>query len=47
MSLGTCMLVLPLYEPLHVAEQVSLLDAACGGRPISVSLLAGKRTSSR
>jgi alkanesulfonate monooxygenase SsuD/methylene tetrahydromethanopterin reductase-like flavin-dependent oxidoreductase (luciferase family) len=34
MSLGTCMLVLPLYEPLHVAEQVSLLDAACGGRPI-------------
>ena len=34
MSLGTCMLVLPLYEPLHVAEQVSLLDAACGGRAI-------------
>ena len=34
MSLGTCMLVLPLYEPLHVAEQVALLDAACGGRAI-------------
>jgi alkanesulfonate monooxygenase SsuD/methylene tetrahydromethanopterin reductase-like flavin-dependent oxidoreductase (luciferase family) len=34
MSLGTCMLVLPLYEPLHVAEQVSLLDAACVGRAI-------------
>ena len=34
MSLGTCMLVLPLYEPLHVAEQVSVLDAACGGRVI-------------
>jgi alkanesulfonate monooxygenase SsuD/methylene tetrahydromethanopterin reductase-like flavin-dependent oxidoreductase (luciferase family) len=34
MSLGTCMLILPLYEPLHVAEQVALLDAACGGRAI-------------
>src|SRR5215469_7389501 len=34
MSLGTCMLVLPLYEPLHVAEQVALLDAASGGRAI-------------
>jgi alkanesulfonate monooxygenase SsuD/methylene tetrahydromethanopterin reductase-like flavin-dependent oxidoreductase (luciferase family) len=34
MSLGTCMLVLPLYEPFHVAEQVALLDAACGGRAI-------------
>jgi|EndMetStandDraft_3_1072993.scaffolds.fasta_scaffold00523_19 alkanesulfonate monooxygenase SsuD/methylene tetrahydromethanopterin reductase-like flavin-dependent oxidoreductase (luciferase family) len=34
MSLATCMLVLPLYEPLHVAEQVALLDAACDGRAI-------------
>jgi alkanesulfonate monooxygenase SsuD/methylene tetrahydromethanopterin reductase-like flavin-dependent oxidoreductase (luciferase family) len=34
MSLGTCMLLLRFYEPLHVAEQVSLLDAACGGRAI-------------
>jgi len=34
MSLGTCMLVLPLYHPLHVAEQVALLDAASGGRAI-------------
>jgi len=34
MSLGTCMLVLPLYEPFHVAEQVALLDAASGGRAI-------------
>jgi alkanesulfonate monooxygenase SsuD/methylene tetrahydromethanopterin reductase-like flavin-dependent oxidoreductase (luciferase family) len=34
MALGTCMLVLPLYEPLHVAEQVALLDAASGGRAI-------------
>jgi alkanesulfonate monooxygenase SsuD/methylene tetrahydromethanopterin reductase-like flavin-dependent oxidoreductase (luciferase family) len=34
MSLGTCMLILPLYDPLHVAEQVALLDAACGGRAI-------------
>jgi alkanesulfonate monooxygenase SsuD/methylene tetrahydromethanopterin reductase-like flavin-dependent oxidoreductase (luciferase family) len=34
MSLGTCMLILPLYEPLHVAEQVALLDAASGGRAI-------------
>jgi len=34
MSLGTCMLVLPFYDPLHVAEQVALLDAASGGRAI-------------
>jgi len=34
MSLGTCMLILPLREPLHVAEQVALLDAACDGRAI-------------
>ena len=34
MSLGTCMLVLPLYHPLYVAEQVALLDAASGGRAI-------------
>jgi alkanesulfonate monooxygenase SsuD/methylene tetrahydromethanopterin reductase-like flavin-dependent oxidoreductase (luciferase family) len=34
MSLGTCMLILPLYHPFHVAEQVALLDAASGGRAI-------------
>lgn len=34
MTLGTCMLVLPLYHPIHVAEQVALLDAASGGRAI-------------
>ncbi len=34
MALGTCMLVLPLYHPIHVAEQTALLDAACGGRAI-------------
>src|SRR5688572_10076504 len=34
MSLATCMLVLPLYQPLYVAEQAALLDAACGGRAI-------------
>src|SRR5215831_2893311 len=34
MSLGTCMLILPLYDPLHVAEQFALLDAASGGRAI-------------
>ena len=28
MSLGTCMLILPLYQPFHVAEQVALLYAA-------------------
>lgn len=32
MSLATCMVVLPLYHPLHVAQQVAMLDAACGGR---------------
>lgn len=34
MSLGTCMLVLPLYNPMLVAEQIALLDAATGGRAI-------------
>lgn len=34
MSLATCMLVLPLYHPLHVAEQAALLDVASGGRAI-------------
>src|SRR5262249_55639102 len=34
MALGTCMLVLPFYNPLHVAEQVALLDAASSGRAI-------------
>ena len=34
MSLGTCMLILPLYDPRHVAEQVALVDAASGGRAI-------------
>jgi len=32
MSLASCMLVLPLYHPLHVAQQAALLDAASGGR---------------
>ena len=34
MSLGTCMLVLPLFQPVQVAEQFALLDAASGGRAI-------------
>src|SRR5580698_9114623 len=34
MSLGTCMLVLPLFHPVEVAEQFALLDAACGGKAI-------------
>jgi alkanesulfonate monooxygenase SsuD/methylene tetrahydromethanopterin reductase-like flavin-dependent oxidoreductase (luciferase family) len=34
MSLGTCMLVLPLFHPIEVAEQFALLDAACGGKAI-------------
>jgi alkanesulfonate monooxygenase SsuD/methylene tetrahydromethanopterin reductase-like flavin-dependent oxidoreductase (luciferase family) len=34
MSLGTCMLVLPLFHPVQVAEQFALLDAASGGRAI-------------
>lgn len=32
MSLATCMLVLPLFHPLHVAQQAALLDIMCGGR---------------
>ena len=34
MSLATCMLVLPLYHPLHVIEQASLLDIVTGGKLI-------------
>ncbi len=32
MSLGTCMLILPLFHPVHVAQQAALLDAISGGR---------------
>src|SRR5262245_4274131 len=32
MALGTCMLVLPLFNPVHVAEEAALLDVLCGGR---------------
>ena len=34
MSLATCMLVLPLYHPLHVIKQASLLDIVSGGKLI-------------
>ena len=39
MSLSTCMLVLPLYHPLHVVEQASLLGALYYGF-FGVGLLA-------
>ncbi len=32
MQLATCMMILPLYHPLQVAEQAALLDAVSGGR---------------
>lgn len=32
MSLATCMLILPLFHPLHVAQQAALLDIVSGGR---------------
>ena len=32
MRLSTCMLVLPMYHPLHVAQQAALLDIVTGGR---------------
>ena len=32
MALGTCMLVLPQFHPLHVAQQAALLDVMSGGR---------------
>jgi len=32
MTLSTCMLVLPMYHPLHVAQQAALLDIVTGGR---------------
>jgi alkanesulfonate monooxygenase SsuD/methylene tetrahydromethanopterin reductase-like flavin-dependent oxidoreductase (luciferase family) len=34
MSLATCMLVLPLFHPLHVAQQAALLDIVSGGKAI-------------
>jgi alkanesulfonate monooxygenase SsuD/methylene tetrahydromethanopterin reductase-like flavin-dependent oxidoreductase (luciferase family) len=34
MTLSTCMLVLPLHHPLHVATEAAFLDIACGGRLI-------------
>lgn len=34
MSLATCMVVLPQFQPLQVAEQFALLDATTGGRAI-------------
>jgi alkanesulfonate monooxygenase SsuD/methylene tetrahydromethanopterin reductase-like flavin-dependent oxidoreductase (luciferase family) len=32
MTIGTCMLVLPLFHPAHVAQQAALLDVLSGGR---------------
>jgi alkanesulfonate monooxygenase SsuD/methylene tetrahydromethanopterin reductase-like flavin-dependent oxidoreductase (luciferase family) len=32
MTLSTCMLVLPMYHPLHVAQQAALLDIVTNGR---------------
>ena len=32
MQIATCMLILPLYHPLQVAEQAALLDAVSDGR---------------
>ena len=32
MDIGTCMLVLPLFNPVHVAEEAALLDVLSGGR---------------
>ena len=32
MSLATCMLILPFFHPLHVAEQAAMLDIVSGGR---------------
>ncbi len=32
MGLATCMLLLPLLHPVHVAEQAAFLDVASGGR---------------
>lgn len=32
MTLSTCMLVLPMYHPLHVAQQAAMLDIVTNGR---------------
>lgn len=34
LALGTCMLILPLFNPVHVAEDAALLDVLSGGRLI-------------
>src|SRR3546814_18234158 len=31
-TLGTCVIVLPWYDPIRVAEQIAYLDLLCGGR---------------
>jgi len=32
MALGTNLVLLPLHRPVDIAEQVALIDHACGGR---------------
>jgi alkanesulfonate monooxygenase SsuD/methylene tetrahydromethanopterin reductase-like flavin-dependent oxidoreductase (luciferase family) len=32
MAVGTCMLILPLFSPLHVAQEAAVLDILSGGR---------------
>jgi alkanesulfonate monooxygenase SsuD/methylene tetrahydromethanopterin reductase-like flavin-dependent oxidoreductase (luciferase family) len=34
MTIGTCMLLLPLFHPFHIAQQAALLDVLSGGRLI-------------
>jgi len=34
MTLGTGIIILPLFQPLDVAEQIATLDVICGGRTI-------------
>ena len=52
MAIGTCMLVLPLFHPVHVAEDAALLDVLTGGRLVrlrrgSAGRAAGARDPAR
>lgn len=45
MTIGTCMLVLPLFHPVHVAQQAALLDVFSGGRLVLGVAPAGRPRS--
>jgi probable F420-dependent oxidoreductase len=45
--LGTNILILPLYDPVHVAEQLALLDRMTGGRMVLAAALGDNQDEFR